>query len=285
MGNAKFYYYPMPNGAVLKTIDMGESLGELFSDFEVDASDGVSMNGGIFRSVGRSGEVVTIQRDRMILGEDLARKFVALQNHLDRGFSCAFASDSDKAWAAPLRYGPTANTGALSCFANPFRAAVGSNVVAANDYIVLETQPPAMLHEIAKIDSATLSAAGGGSIALNEGVNFHYRSGPPVFARYYRFWPILKRPAADVGRNIITNEGGRLFSLSLRLVPDYSTLFAYHPVGVNRTQVETGILGGTNTPADSPGGPRGGLDAPRGLEEPGAPLDGSEAMMNGRFSY
>ena len=39
-----------------------------------------------------------------------------------------------------------------------------------------------------------------------------------AFARWYRFWPILKRPQEDIGTPMITNEGGRLFSLSVRLV-------------------------------------------------------------------
>lgn len=258
--SAKFFYYPQPNGTFLRVIDLGEDLGELFSDFDVDAQDGVSYRGGIFRSVGRTGEIVNIQRDRLLLGEDLARKFVALQNHLDRGFSVGFTADDSKAWAAPLRFEPVGNTTALSCFPNPFRNAVGTNTIGANDYIVLETRPPAMLHEVAKVDSVSLSSAGGGSITLDSGVDFHYQGGGPVFARYYRYWPILKRPAADVGQNIITNEGGRLFSLSLRLVPDYQTLFKFHP-RTNNSGIIGNVLGTVNTKADSDN-PGGGYDRP-----------------------
>ena len=49
-----------------------------------------------------------------------------------------------------------------------------------------------------------------------------------AFARYYRFWPTLRRPASDIGQNIITNEGGRLFSLNIRLYLDTHTLFNFH---------------------------------------------------------
>ena len=263
--SAKFFFYPQPNGSFLRVIDLGEDLGELFSDFEVDAVDGRSFDGGIYRNVGRSGEIVTIQRDRLLLGEDLARKFVSLQNHLDRGFSCAFTSDHTKAWAAPLKGKPSGNSTKLFCYGNPFKNAVGSNIPSADDYIVIETAPPAMLHEIQKVDSVSLSSGAGGSIILDSGVDFHYRGGPLVFARYYRFWPVLKRPASDIGQSIITNEGGRLFSLSLRLVPDYSTLFSYHPEISYNDHSPTDNLGTENTPSDSDGGPRGGIDSgPKG---------------------
>ena len=80
MGNAKFYFTPEPfgalNGATLVTIDLGEALRKctviypsrllgLFSDW---------LNTKICRS---TQEIVTIQRDRMIGGEDLAIQFHA----------------------------------------------------------------------------------------------------------------------------------------------------------------------------------------------------------------
>ena len=46
MGTAKFYYYPKPSQtAYLQTIDLAEPLAELFSDYEIDAQDGVSYTG------------------------------------------------------------------------------------------------------------------------------------------------------------------------------------------------------------------------------------------------
>ena len=43
--SARFYYYPEPDGSHLITIDLGEELGELFSDFFVNAVDGISITG------------------------------------------------------------------------------------------------------------------------------------------------------------------------------------------------------------------------------------------------
>lgn len=230
--SAKFYYYPEPNGLNLVTIDLGEDLGELFSEFFVDAIDGITQVGQRQRSVGRMSEIIRIQRDRLNGGEDLAYQFVAMQNHLDRGFSVAFAADHTKAWAAPCQGRPVATTKSLNVYASPFRAFADPSASgykpAVGDHLVLETQPPGMLHEQLKVDNiSSLSATTGGSIGLDNRIAFAYNTN--AFVRHYRFWPVLKRREQDVGQNIITNEGGRLFSLDITLVPDYRTLFAFHP--------------------------------------------------------
>ena len=227
MGNAKFWFYPQPDGRHLVEIDMGEALGELSSSFFHDAIDGVTYSGGIFRSVGRGGEVVSIQRDRMQLGEELAHKFDALQNHLDRGFSVSFTSDSSKAWIASCQTSPTAGTFSLLVKNNPFEALTGTTTIpAANDYLVLETGSPAYTREVVEVSAATLTSASGGNITTQNRINFDYNT-RQTFARWYRFWPVLKRAQNEVGRPIITNEGGRLWSLNVTLVPDYQALFAF----------------------------------------------------------
>ena len=231
MGNAKFFYYPQPDGRHLVEIDMGEALGELQSTFDHDVVDAVTQAGGIYRSVSRGVEFVTIQRDRMQLGEDLAVKFQALQNHLDRGFSCFFTADHAKAWAASCIPSPTAgefiiNVGDAVFFEITGTVVDGSSLVpVAGDYVTIETDSPMFLQEIQKVQSASLSMTSGGSITFADRVGFDY-AGRMAFARNYRTWPLLKRAQEDIGTPIITNEGGRLFSLSLRLVVDYELLFA-----------------------------------------------------------
>ena len=227
MGNAKFWFYPQPDGRHLVEIDMGEALGELSSAFLHDAIDGVTYSGGIYRSVGRGGEIVNIQRDRMQLGEELANKFDALQNHLDRGYSVSFTSDSSKAWAASCQTSPTAGTFSLLLKNNPFDVITGTGTLpTANDYVVLETGSPAYTREIVKVSSTSLTSGSGGSITTSGRICFEYNM-RQTFARWYRFWPILKRAQSDVGRPLITNEGGRLWSLNVTLVPDYQALFAF----------------------------------------------------------
>jgi hypothetical protein len=228
MGNAKFFYYPQPDGRHLVEIDLGEPLGELQSEFEHDAVDAVTQSGAIFRSVSRGGEIITIQRDRMQLGEDLAIQFDAMQNHLDRGYSVFFCADADKAWAAAVTIPPQAGIFALSVNDAVFSTITGTSVIpVADDYVVIESDNPPYIRETQEIQSISVTAGSGGTVTLKKRLNFDYTN-RPVFMRHYRTWPVLKRPQADVGKAIITNEGGRLFSLSLRLVVDYQTLFAYH---------------------------------------------------------
>ena len=239
MGNAKFFYYPQPDGRHLVEIDMGEALGELQSAFSHDAVDAITQAGGIYRSVSRGAEFVTIQRDRMQLGEDLAIKFQALQNHLDRGFSCMFTADHAKAWAASCIPSPTAGDFTINVGNAVFSDITGtivsgsSLVPVAGDYVTIETDSPMFLQEIQKVQSASLTMTTGGSLTFEDRVCFDYAN-RMVFARNYRTWPLLKRPQEDIGAPIITNEGGRLFSLSLRLVVDYELLFSkYNGDGEN----------------------------------------------------
>ena len=228
MGTAKFFFYPQPDGSRLSIIDLGEQLGELFSDIQYDVQDGISRDGRQYRSIGMNREIVTIQRDRMAGGEDLAHKLFSLQNHLDRGFSCSFTADSSFSWAYPLKNRPEAVDSAIGVGANPFQDMLGSITPQANQYMVLETESPLGIREIREIQSSTVTSSAGGTISVKSPyIQFTYPTSR-VFARWYRFFPVLRRPAEDVGKSIVTNEGGRLFSLNLRLVIDNAGLFKFH---------------------------------------------------------
>ena len=256
MGNAKFYFTPEPfgalNGASLVTIDLGEALGEMFSDISVEAVDAVSLTGSIQRSVGRTQEIVTIQRDRMIGGEDLAIQFHALQNHLDRGFSVSFAADDDKAFCFPIRGTLNNNSSKIQLYANPFQNFTGTGPTPAiGDYCTIETGSPAMIQEIVKMQTVSNATAQGGDVDTVNPVRFQYDQ--PAFMRHYRFYPVLKRPQSDIGQAIVTNEGGRLFSLSIRLVVDYVTLFAAHPDTVGEAGVSIGRSLASSTSAGRQG--------------------------------
>jgi len=228
MGNAKFWFYPMPAANHLVEIDMGEGLAELFSEYRKDIQEAIALNGSRYRTVGLTTEIITIQRDRMVLGETLASKFRALQNHLDRGYMCSFCSDSAKAWIAPLSTMPlNGGSASFDVMANPFQNIVGTNIPTVNDYLVMETGSPASVAEQIKISAISATAIAGGLVVPNDPINFTYKS--DTWVRYYRFWPCLKRPAEDAGRPIITNEHGALWSLELRLVVDWGALYSYHP--------------------------------------------------------
>lgn len=228
MGNAKFYYFPIPDARTLVTIDMGEQLGELFSEYQYDVSESISRGGRRYLSHGLQREFVTIQRDRMILGEDLSMKLQSMQNHLDRGGYVSFCADSDKAYIHPLLSTLEQDSLPVLLGSNPFKDVTGTNTPTVGDYITIQTDSPTSIIEKKKVKtvSGSFSSSTGGTMDLSPKSVYTYPE--RAFARYYRFWPTLRRGASDIGQNIITNEGGRLFSLNVRLYLDSHTLFNFH---------------------------------------------------------
>ena len=250
MGNAVFYYYPSPNSSKLVTIDMGEKLGQLYSELNYDSVDSISRGGRLYRSISSVQEVVTIQRDRMILGEDLAIKLMSMQNHLDRGGFVSFCADSDKCYLFPLINQINSGASNLQVGANPMLNVVGTDTPATNDYITIQTPSPNPIIEYQKVSSTTgFTASNGGSISLSGNMNFSYSE--RTFLRYYRFFPTLRRVSSEVGKSIITNENGILFSLNMTLYLDDYTLFKMHPQddGIVRTP----NFGGRGVPSSSGG--------------------------------
>ena len=252
MGNAKFYYFARPSSlSYLQTIDLQEGLAELFSEFDIDAQDGVSYTGRRFRTISRLSEIVRIQRDRMVGGEDLARDLNSLQSHLAHGFPTMFAADEDKAYATYLRQPAKAGDTVIYVGPNAFRNFVGNKIVAAGDYLMIESQNPAMVYQQVEIQSITATATTPGSITLSTPIQFDFDTGS-IGVRYYRFWPSLKRPVDNINTNMISNERGFLWSLDVVLTPDYGV---YHdfliPIGEEIGDITTGLIDPANPP-DSP---------------------------------
>lgn len=228
MGNAKFYYFPEPDARSLRTIDLGEKLGELFSEYQYDVSESISRGGRRYLSYGLQREFVTIQRDRMLLGEDLAIRLESMQNHLDRGGYVSFCADSDKAYIHPFLNTIEQNSATQLFGSNPFKDITGTNLPVAGDYVTIQTNSPTSIIEKSQIISvdSSFSSSTGGNIIFKPKMTYTYPE--RAFLRYYRFWPTLRRAASDIGQNIITNENGRLFSLNVRLYLDTHTLFNFH---------------------------------------------------------
>jgi hypothetical protein len=233
MGNAKFYFYPKPSQTpYLSTIDLGEPLAELFSDYEIDAQDGVSYTGRRYRTVSRISEIVRIQRDRMIDGEDKAADLITLQSHLDRGYSTLFAADSAKAHATYLKQPVFAGDTVLTVSKNVFRNIVGNQIVVAGDYLMIESENPNMRYQLVEVQSITATATADGTITLASPILYDFDKGT-IGVRHYRFWPSLKRPVENLGQNMITNERGFLWSLDVTMTPDYVEMFNNY-IGLGR---------------------------------------------------
>ena len=253
MGNAKFYYFARPASlSYLQTIDLQEALAELFSEFEIDAQDGVSYTGRRFRTVSRVSEIVRIQRDRMIGGEDLASELHSLQSHLAHGFPTMFSADENKAYATYLRQSAKAGDTVIYVGPNVFRNFVGSNIVQAGDYLMIESENPGMVYQQVKVQSITATATSNGTITLENPLQFDFKQGT-IGVRYYRFWPSLKRPVDNINTNMVTNERGFLWSLDVILTPDYGV---YHdfllPVGSDLGELQSGLFDPDEPEPDSP---------------------------------
>jgi hypothetical protein len=252
MGNAKFYYFSRPAGiSYLQTIDLQEGLAELFSEFEIDAQDGVSYTGRRFRTISRLSEIVRIQRDRMKGGEELSRDLNSLQSHLAHGYPTMFSADSEKAYATYLRQPAKAGDTVLYVGPNVYRSFVGNQIVQAGDYLMIESQNPAMFYQQVEVQSITATASSPGTITLANPIQFDFDSGS-IGVRWYRFWPSLKRPADNVNTNMISNERGFLWSLDVLMTPDYGV---YHdfliPIGEELGDLSLGILDAADS-SDSP---------------------------------
>ena len=272
MGNAAFYFYG--SNSQLITIDLGEGISELYSEWEIDAATGVSLSGSMRRVTGLYRERVTIQRDRMKGGLDLANKFAALQNHLDRGGACAFTVDTARSWVYPLKTTPSPGDTRLRTYDNPFYQIFGSNTPSTggfDDYVALESSSPGTFYEKRKVHATTCAGQFGGSIDLSasaptssaiEGCAFSYDS-KPVFARWFRCWPMLKRPQGEIGQAIVKNEHGINYTLNLTLVSDLHALFRFHP---DQTQFNTGLVTETIAPEMLPTNALATLDDPDGEE-------------------
>lgn len=288
--SAKFFFYPQPNGNQLITIDLGEELAEMYSDWEYTSSTGEAMNGKMTTTTQLNREIVTIIRDRMQGGEELAHKLAAMQSHLDRGYSVAFTSDHTKAYCFPLKQSPVGGDTNLQCFNNPFYNLLGTAInPSINDYVCIETQPPAAIHEVCKISAvdSNFGSTVGGEVSVANPVNFTYSSS--AFMRWYRFYPVLKRLEADRGKSIVTNEHGITWSLELRLTPDYAGLYGFHPSidsdfapsGIGSYELQApGIITGTAEIFDTPNIT---LDNPPNLQSGFA--DTIETMQNKPWNH
>ena len=232
MGNAIFFYFPLPDARSLVTIDLGEGLGELFSEYEIDTTQSLSRGGRRYLTHGLNREFVTIQRDRMIssttTAEEKAMRLQSMQNHLDRGGYVSFCADSSKAYIHPILNTAEQSSNQLLLGSNPFKDVTGANLPLVNDYVTIQTDSPTSIteHKKIKIVDGSFSSTTGGSVTVTPNMVYTYNQ--RAFFKYYRFWPALRRDARDIGQNIITNEGGRLFSLNLRLYSDTNLLFNFH---------------------------------------------------------
>lgn len=222
MGNAAIWYYPDPLGAVEK-IDFGTPTEYGFTDLQevpvVDAATARAQSGARTTTV-RS----RLLRMRFVLerfsglasaGQDLARHLLSLQAHLERGGTIGVALDEDKAWASVTTATSLARgtSGILTKGPGWYNTAA---TLAANDELVMQSEPPEGVREWVKLSSVSAS---GKTLTLSAGCRYTY--GTRVLIRHRGFHPALK--LADVARPFITHEHRLAYTLDLTLDEDEYT--------------------------------------------------------------
>lgn len=226
-GIAAFYLYPDPGPGSPWTLSFGECVTSYTEAPDVEVADAVTLSGRRQRAIGRWGKRVRLTLERMASREELAWQMLALQNHLDRGYSVAFTADTGKAWAS--FFGATALPAAgdtlITPGANAWSSLVGSNSLAAGDWIRIYSEASYALEQAGKIQ--TWTASNNITLAATTPIRFDF-SGKCIASWSY-FWPLLKRPEDNVGTNIVVNEVGRLWTMSIDLVIDLAALFALWP--------------------------------------------------------
>ena len=222
---AAFYLYPEPGSGSPVTLSLGECITGYDERPDVEVADAVSLAGGRQRAVGRWGKRVRLTLEDMLQDGQLGWKLLALQNHLDRGYSVGFTADTTRAWAAFLPTPYSAGTTSLTPGVPPFSSMVGAGQqVFADDWIRLTSQPPENTEEAVQVDTWTSSS----SISLHASAAPLFTPTQSVFASWVMFWPLLKRPAEDVGKNITLIKAGGLWSMQVELVTDPVALWGFN---------------------------------------------------------
>ncbi len=226
---AAFYLYPTPGPGTPRTLSLGECVTTYAERPDVAVADAVALTGASQRTLGQWRKRVTVTLEGMIGGANLGWKLLMLQNHLDRGGRVGFTADVTKSWAAFLSYATGDTT--LSPGVPPWSAMVGAGKsLVGGDMIRLSSEHPENTEEAVKV----LSWNGASPINLDVASYPPPRFTPtqPVLASWAYFWPVLLRPADQVGQNITAIELGHVWSLRLELATDPATTWAANQEGV-----------------------------------------------------
>lgn len=242
MGNPTIFYYPDSSGT-LEEIDLVD-----VSDIEVSTerfrSDAQGVTGRLSITDYGTRHVVRIVRARFAglttAGEDLVAELTTLQNHLQRGGSCGFAFDKDKAWAGFLRSRKKRGDTVLKTHGNVFYNSAAALV--ANDRVYLQSANPEGRIE----GPSRISTQVGDVITLAAGLKGKYEN-LPVLVRHRDFYPTLRMPSGAVDSPIITTDQRMNYTLDMNLVEDVDSMFKFAGYGGTLT----GTTGASGTRSKS----------------------------------
>ena len=164
----------------------------------------------------------------------LDHKLESLSSHLERGGLVAFSSRKDKAWFAHMTTAPTRGNTLVLNTSNVFDSlwdATGG--IAANDVVCIESANPENKREYNRLTSVSSS---GYSVTLADAIREDYVESP-VMVRWRDFFPCLRLPDDQVGRNFVSHDHRATFSLDITLEQDVAAMAALvvdgYPVSID----------------------------------------------------
>lgn len=214
MGNPRIYYYP-DGGSALEYVDLAEEFTNLEDVPAIRREDAVALDGGMSTAVlGPSWMIrITLERFGAPGANELERKLQALISHLRRGGRCGVTRDHARAFCAGKTGASSRGASYIPTAGNAFSAWSASAAIASGDEVAIEQAPPGMAQEV-RLSSGMV----GSQVHLSESTV--YQMDPTkgyVWVRWRDFWPVCHMSAEDSGKNPLTHDHRRNYTLDLRL--------------------------------------------------------------------
>jgi hypothetical protein len=214
MGNPKLWYTPV-SGGTTEVIDFAD--GAWVSQWQDqpgrDAGDVEAISGLSAHSARGTNLDVELSCEKFG-DENVARKLMNVQHHLEIGGGCAFSSDSDRAFMAyasptPARGNTSLVTG-LGSGSNP------AATLAAGDWICIESELPVGAREWVKVSSFVVLGFIT-TITLATPVTFDHTG--VTLVRWANYHPYLRWPVS-LRDPIVTSDRQIIWSAALTLRSD-----------------------------------------------------------------
>lgn len=212
MGSATFYVYFEPDGP-LEALACAPALSALEEMVGAVSAVSEAMDGTATTTYTRPTLKLRIEVERFgSVGADATEAALhALQNHLDRGGLVGFSKDHAKAFCGVIPSGLVQGSTVLRTRGNGFSAWSASGAVAANDQIVVESSTPTWRREILSVASVS-----GSVVTASTGLRYAHVD-TSCIVRWRDFYPVLFRPESERGREMVTTDKRRNYTLDVTL--------------------------------------------------------------------
>jgi len=219
MGNPAFYYYPDPDGS-LERVDLGMGLSSLIVTPVYTVREAKRQDGYTAEVLAETGWRVRIILDRFqtagIGRSALERQLLTMERHLLIGGRVGFSKDHSKTWAAiTTGLEPTRGDTTVAHGGNGFGGWSLSGGLAAGDEVVIERGSPDYYGELTTVSSLTASVLTPVD-ALRYTYPFFSSASHPLI-RYRDFWPVMRLPAGERNKAIVTDDHRLNWTLDVTL--------------------------------------------------------------------